>query len=126
MLLGAPLIPGKSELEVMKNLHGRSWESLSGLVSKVPPQVICLLQKLLTKSPRNRPQSAALVAAELDKLATAHGVRMSPRALSLWLADLGIVRIESNIRVTPSRDDALYSVPVAPSLSARLEQATLV
>ena len=126
MLLGAPLIPGSSELEVMKNLHGRSWESLSGLVSKVPLPVIHLLQKLLAKSPRNRPQSAALVAAELDKLATAHGVRLSPRALSLWLADLGIVRIESNVRVTPSRDDSPYTAPAEPALSPRFEQATIV
>jgi serine/threonine protein kinase len=126
-LLGAPLIPGNSELEVLKNLQGRQWESLSGLVAKkVPLSVIQLLQKLLAKSPRNRPQSAALVVAELDKLATLHGVRMSPHALSLWLADLGIVRIESNVRITPSRDDSPYTAPIEDSLAARLEQATIV
>ncbi|HEX2876365.1 MAG TPA: protein kinase [Polyangiaceae bacterium] len=126
MLLGAPLIPGNSELEILKNLQGRSWESLPGLVGKVPADVLALLQRLLAKSPRNRPASAQLVAEELDKLATAHAVRTSAHALSLWLADLGVVRIESNIRVTPSRDDAPYAAP-APSTSApRAEQDTIV
>jgi serine/threonine-protein kinase len=123
MLLGGPLIPGQSEIEILKNLQARTWEGLSGLVSKVPQPVIQLLQRLLAKSPRNRPQGAAPVAHELDKLATAHGVRTSPHGLSLWLADLGIVRIESNVRVTPSRDDS-FRAP-APELS-RVEQATLV
>src|SRR5215218_5478120 len=69
--------------------------------------------------------SAALVAEELDKLASAHGERTSPHSLSLWLADLGIVRIESNLRVTPSRDDSPYQTPPVPS-SPREEQATIV
>jgi eukaryotic-like serine/threonine-protein kinase len=124
MLLGAPLIPGNSELEILKNLQTRGWESLSGLVSKVPKPVIHLLQRLLAKSPRNRPPSAAVVAEELDKLQTVHGVRTSAHGLSLWLADLGIVRIESNVRVTPSRDDSPYLPP--PVASSRAEQATIV
>jgi eukaryotic-like serine/threonine-protein kinase len=123
MLLGAPLIPGNSELEILKNLQGRSWESLPGLVGRVPPDVLALLQRLLAKSPRNRPASAQLVAEELDKLATIHGVRTSAHALSLWLADLGVVRIESNIRVTPSRDD---SPPAPPASTPRAEQDTIV
>ena len=126
MLLGAPLIPGNNELEILNNLQSRSWERLAGLVSKVPPAVIQLLQRLLAKSPRNRPASAALLAEELDTLATAHGVRTSPHGLSLWLADLGIVRIESNVRVTPSRDDSLYLAAAEPEYAPRGEQATIV
>jgi serine/threonine-protein kinase len=122
MLLGAPLIPGQGELEVLKNLQSRSWECLTELRAKAPPGVIQLLQRLLAKSPRNRPASAALVADELDKLATQQGVRTSAHGLSLWLADLGIVRIESNVRVTPSRDDSPYRAPSEP----RAEQATIV
>ena len=124
MLLGAPLIPGDSELQILKNLQERGWESLSGLASKVPAPVIQLLKRLLAKSPRNRPASAAQVVDELDKLATAYGVRTSAHGLSLWLADLGIVRIESNVRVTPSRDDSPYQAPPAPA--ARDELATIV
>ena len=124
MLLGAPLIPGNSELEILKSLQARGWDSLSGLVSKVPLPVIHLLQRLLAKAPRNRPASAAIVAEELDKLQTTHGVRTSAHGLSLWLADLGIVRIESNVRVTPSRDDSPYQPP--PVDAPRAEQATIV
>lgn len=126
MLLGAPLIPGDNELQILKNLQGRSWEGLPGLVGKVPSDVLLLLQRLLAKSPRNRPASARLVAEELDKLATAHSVRTSAHALSLWLADLGVVRIESNIRVTPSRDDSPYAAPVPPTSAPRAEQDTIV
>lgn len=124
LLLGAPLIPGDNELEILKNLQGRAWESLSGLVSTVPLPVIRLLQRLLAKAPRNRPASAALVVEELDKLATVHGVRTSAHSLSLWLADLGIVRLESNVRVTPSRDDSPYRAPTVEP--PRAEQATIV
>ena len=124
MLLGAPLIPGNSELEILRNLQARGWDSLAGLVGNVPLTVIQLLQRLLAKSPRNRPGSAALVAEELDKLQTAHRVRTSAHGLSLWLADLGIVRIESNVRVTPSRDDSPYRAP--PVDSPRAELATIV
>jgi serine/threonine-protein kinase len=123
MLLGAPLIPGQGELEVLKNLQSRSWESLSPLVGQVPLGVIQLLQRLLAKSPRNRPSAAQLVD-ELDKLATQQRVRTSAHTLSSWLADLGVVRIESNVRVTPSRDESAYR-PSPPS-EPRNEQVTLV
>ena len=125
MLLGVPLIPGDSELEILKNLQGRSWESLAALAGRVPPAVVHLLQRLLAKAPRNRPATAALVAEELDKLASTHLVRSSPHALSLWLADLGVVRIESNVRVTPSRDDSPYEAAPQPS-SPRAELPTIV
>ena len=124
MLLGAPLIPGQGELEVLKNLQSRSWENLAPLVSRVPVAVIHLLQRLLAKSPRNRPASAALLVEELDKLSTQHGVRTSAHGLSLWLEDLGIVRLESNVRVTPSRDEAAQQASSFPE--PRLEQATIV
>ena len=123
MLLGGPLIPGQGELEVLKNLQSRSWEDLSPLRAQAPKGVIELLRRLLAKSPRNRPASAALVAEELDTLATQQGVRTSAHGLSLWLADLGIVRIESNVRVTPSRDESPYQGPLA---EPRVEQATIV
>ncbi|HYJ11151.1 MAG TPA: DUF4388 domain-containing protein, partial [Polyangiaceae bacterium] len=122
MLLGAPLIPGSSELEVLKNLQSRSWEDLGPLVGKVPPAVLALLHKLLAKSPRNRPSSTAL-AQQLDALSTAEGVRMSAHGLSLWLADLGIIRVDSNVRVTPSRDLSPYTAALPP---ARDELATIV
>jgi serine/threonine-protein kinase len=124
MLLGAPLIPGDSELEILKNLEQRGWEGLSGLASHVPAPVIQLLQRMLARAPRNRPASARLVAEELDELATRHGVRTSAHALSLWLADLGVVRIDSNVRVTPSREDAPYQPP--PGAAPREDRATLV
>ena len=126
MLLGAPLIPGHSELEVLKNLHSRSWESLTPLSAKVPASLIKLLQKMLAKSPRNRPASAALVVQELDHLATTQGVRTSAHGLSLWLADLGIVRVDSDVRITPSRDSSPYArAPQGPA-PMRDEQPTIV
>jgi len=106
MLLGAPLIPGQSELEVLTNLQARGWASLSGLAGRAPRAVLELLRHLLGRTPRERPASAARVAQELDRLATELGLRLSAHGLSLWLADLGIVRIESGVRVTPSRDDS--------------------
>lgn len=124
MLLGAPLIPGESELQILKNLQSRGWESLAPLASKAPPALVALLHKLLAKSPRNRPASAALVAEQLDRLADGEGVRTSAHGLGLWLADLGVVRIESNVRVTPGRDVSPRSAPDAAPM--RDELATIV
>lgn len=122
MLLGTSLIPGETELEILENLQVRGWDDLCGLVGKVPPPLISLLQTLLAKFPRNRPSSAALVALELDKLAAAHAARCAAHGLGLWLSDLGVVRIESHVQVTASRSSACQ--PAEPC--AREEQATLV
>ncbi len=126
MLLGAPLIPGSSELAILKNLHGRSWQNLEGLASRAPYDVRRLLQRLLAASPEDRPSSAARVAAELDRLASAHAVRCSAHSLSLWLADLGVVRIESNVRMTPSRDLSFAPPEPPPSAWPRADLPTLV
>jgi len=122
MLLGAPLVPGGTEVEILKSLLARGWENLDGLVHHVPPPLLHLLKRMLSKSQRNRPASAAHVADEIERIASAQGVRWSAHAFSLWLADLGVVRIESNIRVTPDRAGSFASVapPVAPA-SARRE-----
>jgi serine/threonine-protein kinase len=127
LLLGGPLIPGSTELQVLRNLEQRGWDELTALRGVVPGEVILLLRQLLAKAPRNRPESAALVARELDRLASEHGVRFSAHAFSLWLADLGIVRIESNVRVTPSRDFSAYPPALEGSPPPpRDEQATIV
>ncbi len=129
MLLGAPLIPGSTELEILKNLQSRSWESLAGLSAATPPAVLSLLQRLLAKSPRNRPPRAQLVVEELDRITSSLGLRMSAHSLSLWLADSGIVRLESNVRVTPSHAspgcDGSHRAPEAPP-APREELSTLV
>jgi serine/threonine-protein kinase len=125
MLLGRPLIPGRSELEILKNLQHGSWDTLSGLVSKVPQRVTRLLQLVLARSPRNRLASAQRLADELDKLAIAEGVRMSAHALSLWLTDSGVIRIDSNVRRS-SNPDSGERVATAAAVPARPEQSTLV
>lgn len=118
MLLGAPLIAGTTELELLQNLQRRSWAGLDTLRKKLSPDVLQLLEQLLAASPRERPLSAALTVSRLDALASAHGVRCSAHELAAWLADLGVVRLESAVRV---------SVPQRPPpLPARAEQATLV
>ncbi|MDF3071263.1 MAG: serine/threonine protein kinase [Polyangiaceae bacterium] len=124
MLLGAPLVVGTSAAQILENLQARPWEGLAGLVGHAPPPVIALVQKLLARSPRNRPVSAAHVVAELDRLASAHTARASAHDFSLWLADLGVVRLESNVRLTPSHGDAAELL--AAESTAREEQATLV
>jgi hypothetical protein len=62
---------------------------------------------------------------QLDQLASAERVRTSAHGLSLWLADLGIIRVDSDVRVTPSRD--LSPQPRPPqAAAAREEQITIV
>lgn len=126
MLLGGSLIPGHSELEVLHNLHSRGWDRLESLASRAPAPVLALLHKLLAKSPRNRPANAALVVRELDQLASALGVRTSAHGLSLWLADSGVVRVDSDVRVTPRRAaPGETTVQGAPAVF-RDEQPTIV
>lgn len=122
MLQGAPLVPGTTAAELLDGMQARAWEHLSGLTEHAPAPVVALVQKLLARSPRNRPTSARNVVAELDRLASAYGARCSAHEFSLWLADLGVVRLESNVRLTPSHGDAAALLEPLP----RLEQATLV
>jgi serine/threonine-protein kinase len=120
MLLGVPLIPGKTDLEGLKNLHSRNWESLSELRAKAPSAVVDLLVRLLAKSPSDRPATAAIVARELDKLASGHGARLSTHQFATWLAGLGVVRSENNARgaIAPEKQPA--------AAEPRDEQPTLV
>jgi serine/threonine-protein kinase len=123
MLLGGPLILGETAAELVDSLQGRSWEERLGADGLAPAPVSALLQKLLARSPRNRPAAAAHVVVELDRLAGAHGARCSAHDFALWLSDLGVVRLESNVRLTPTHGEvAEPSAAAAP----RLEQATLV
>lgn len=125
MLLGRPLIPGQSEVEILRNLQHGNWDTLSGLVSKVPQPVTRLLSRVLAKSPAKRLGSAQVLADELDKLAIAEGLRMSAHDLSLWLMDTGVIRIDSNVRRS-SNPDSGGRVAVPELAPARPEQATLV
>jgi serine/threonine protein kinase len=125
MLLGRPLIPGGNALEILRNLQHGSWNQLSALVSKAPQPVTRLLQAVLARSPQERLASAQIFADELDRLAIAEGVRMSAHALSAWLADTGVVRIDSNVRRSTSSVSGPLSIEVDVP-PARPEQATLV
>jgi eukaryotic-like serine/threonine-protein kinase len=122
MLSGAPLIQGDSAAELLQSLQERPWESLPGVVGHAPPGVVALVQKLLARSPRNRPPSAAHVVAELDRLASAGTARASAHEFALWLADLGVIRLDSNVRLTPRETEALPAVEPP----ARVELPTLV
>jgi eukaryotic-like serine/threonine-protein kinase len=124
MLLGAPLISGSTAAELVENLQARPWEDLRQLEELAPAPVVVLVKKLLARSPRNRPTSAAHVALELERLAAAHAARCSAHDFALWLADLGVVRPESNLRASWSYGHA--AAVVVTEASARGEQATLV
>jgi serine/threonine-protein kinase len=124
MLAGAPLVTGNTAAELLENLQARAWEELRGLVGHTPAPVVSFVQKLLARSPRNRPASAARVVSELEALIKAHAERYSAHDFSLWLTDLGVVRLESNIRLTPTQEgDSNGADPQRPG---RAEQATLV
>jgi len=126
MLLGRALIPGRTDVDILQNLQHGSWDTLSGLVAKVPQPVTRLLQRVLAKSPRERLASAQLFADELDKLAIAEGVRMSAHAFSLWLADTGVVRLDSNVRRSSTPESGPRPAPPEVVRAPRPEQATLV
>jgi len=120
MLQGSPLIPGNTELEVLKNLHSRNWENLSRLREQAPPAVVDLVERLLAQSPRHRPASAALVARELDKVASGHGARLSTHQFAGWLAGLGLVRADAQAR------GAAAGEARPPFVESRDEQPTIV
>jgi len=119
MLQGSPLIPGNTELEVLKNLHSRNWEGLSKLRDQAPPAVVDLLDRLLAQSPLRRPPSASLVARELDKLASGHGARLSTHQFAGWLTDLGVLRVDGHARHAAANRRA-------PQAEPRDDQPTIV
>lgn len=122
LLLGEPLFPGRTELEILSSLHAGE---LTGLdrPGRIPSALQVILRATLAHDPAGRPGSARELSAQLDDIAREHGALIGADEFVLWLADLGLVTLKSDIELKRVRDERAWASE-APTLSDRREPTT--
>ena len=99
MLLARPLFPGRTELEILSRIHDADLGVLERHAQGLRPDLVRLLRRALAKLPAARIDSADEFANELRQIADRAGVELSDGALAGWLAELGIMPMQSGTRL---------------------------
>lgn len=122
LLIGEPLFPGATEVEILRSLHAGDLSRLDRHVGHIPPEVMRLLRAALAPLASRRFESAQHLAAEIDAIARERQLELSSYALCEWLSELGLVTLRSDVRqrATPSPPRARL-----PSVDAFCEEITL-
>ncbi len=101
LLLGRPLFPGNTELEILENLHRGNLQTLQDHGRHIPEDARAVLLHALERDPELRFSCARDFIAAVEQVMAAHRVAASSVALSEWLADLGVLPIESSVQDMP-------------------------
>ncbi|HEY8946437.1 MAG TPA: serine/threonine-protein kinase [Polyangiaceae bacterium] len=110
MLTGEPLFAGKTELEVLTQLHAGDLSALERHGRDVPREVHALLRRFLAQRPIERMADAVEAIAEVDRLVAAFGAFIGRVELAEYFASHGVRALVSNTRLRAAR-------PAAPEAS---------
>jgi serine/threonine protein kinase len=102
LLIGGPLFAGQNELEVLESLHRGDLGRLDAAAPAVPDDVCGVLERALARWPEQRFQTAAEFGHALGELARQHRVLTDAHGLAEWLADAGLVAVQSEVREKPA------------------------
>jgi serine/threonine-protein kinase len=102
LLLCRPLFPGRTEMEILENLHRGNTKILEQHGDHIPADVRALLFKGLSRQPTRRFATALEYADALDRAARRHGESLGAHALAEWLSDLGLVTVVSDVQSRPA------------------------
>lgn len=127
MLLGGSLFPGRTELEVLEAEQRGDVRRL--FTDAVPADLRTVLLRALSRWPERRQSSAAELSRALTEIGRAHGETLDEQALMEWLADEGLVPLQSDVRQrrAPSREqiEKLIALAVPHSEQPFREAVTL-
>lgn len=101
LLLGVPLFPGNTELEILENLHKGNLQTLRDHAGDIPGDVLQLLLRALEDSPAQRFACAQDFIAAVESAMAAHDAALSQAGLSEWLAELGVLPLQSSVHDIP-------------------------
>ncbi len=124
LLLGEPLFPGNTELEILENLHKGNLQTLRAHEDHIPRDVRDLLLRALEAKPAARFASAGEFVAAVDQAMATHDAALSQTGLAEWLADLGVMPIQSSVHDVPdSRRSNEQPTPVDNPYGTRIASA---
>jgi serine/threonine protein kinase len=103
MLLCRPLFPGRTEMEILENLHRGNTKTLEQHGDHIPADVRAILFKALSRQPSRRFADALEFSEALDRAARRHGESLGAHALAEWLSDLGLVTVTSEVQSRPAQ-----------------------
>ncbi len=89
-LMGKPLFPGNTDLEVLESLHRGNLQQLEDHGGHIPEDVLAALRRALKSDPAERFASADDFVAVIDELIAAHGVQLSHAGFATCLTELGV------------------------------------
>jgi len=115
LLLGEPLFPGRTELEILSSLHAGDLSRLERS-AHVPAPLKAILRAALAQEPDRRPSSARELSVGLEDLAREHGALIGAEEFVAWLADLGLVNLKSGVEQKSVAVD-LWQNREAPTMS---------
>lgn len=103
MLLCRPLFPGRTEMEILENLHRGNTKTLEEHGDHIPADVRAILFKALSRQPSRRFSTALEFSEALDRAARRHGESLGSHMLAEWLSDLGLVTVTSDVQSRPAQ-----------------------
>jgi hypothetical protein len=115
LLLGEPLFPGQTELDILSSLHAGELGTLER-AAHVPSALKAVLRRALARDPAARPGSARELCAQLEEVGRAEGALIGADEFAAWLADLGLVALKSDVE-PKSANGAYAQRSEAPTLS---------
>jgi eukaryotic-like serine/threonine-protein kinase len=115
LVLGEPLFPGQTELDILSSLHAGDLGVLER-ARDVPSALKAVLRRALARDPAARPSSARELCAQLEEIGRTHGALIGVEAFAAWLADLGLVALKSDVEAKSVRG-AYAQSSEAPTLS---------
>lgn len=111
MLMGQPLFSGRTELEVLTQLHAGDLSALSRHGQHLPQEVHGTLRRFLAQRPMERIGDAREALFEIDRLVTSLDVFVGRADLAAYLGQLGGMPFVSNMRMKAVRPLPTPSLP---------------
>lgn len=101
MLIGKALFQGDTVLEVFESLNRGDLTMLHAHGDHIPDDVKQVLARALHPDPQRRYANASTFGMDVQWLAQRHHIEMESYDFTEWLADLGLIALESQVSVVP-------------------------
>lgn len=130
LLIGCPLFPGKTELDVLQRLHAGDLTQLHARGRHIPGDVHALLLRALARSPADRFSSARELLDSVIAAIARHDAAIGAHGLAEWLSELGVLVLDSAVRIRSAKSLGINphatEGPAALAPDAPLEPAPTV
>jgi eukaryotic-like serine/threonine-protein kinase len=114
MLLGRPLFPGRTELEVLQRLHAGDLGELHVHGRHIPADVRAMLLRALARSPADRFATAHELLDAIGLAISEHDAAIGADGLAEWLSELGLIALDSSIRALTGETLSLSAYAAHP------------